>query len=96
MKPQQYRRIAWVKAHHDAPQGRIRSEWETRDGIFHWEITVPPGSTATIHVPTTDAASVRENGQPATTSPGVKFLRHTDGRALYKIPSGHYRFTARL
>ncbi len=96
MKPQQFRRLAWVKASHDAPTGTIRSEWSSQDGKFNWSISVPPNSTATAYVPAVDAASVREKGAPAAASPGVRFLRYEDGRAVYEVQSGEYEFTATL
>jgi len=96
MKPQQFRRIEWVKATHEAPTGLIRSEWNSKDGNFRWQITVPPGSTAKVYVPAANVESVRENGAPAATSRGVKFLRHENGRAIYEVESGDYQFESRL
>jgi len=31
---------------------------------FHWRVVVPPNTTAEVHVPTTDAETVTENGWP--------------------------------
>jgi alpha-L-rhamnosidase len=96
MEPHQFRQLAWVKATHEAPTGTIRSEWTSRDGEFAWKITVPPGSTATAYVPARDVASVREGGGAAPASPGIKFLRFDQGRAIFAVKSGTYRFESRL
>jgi alpha-L-rhamnosidase len=96
MKPQQFRRIEWVKATHEAPTGLIRSEWNSKDGNFRWQITVPPGSTAMVYVPAASAESVKESGHAAASAPGVKFIRHADGRAIYDLESGNYQFESRL
>ncbi len=96
MRPQQFHRIEWVKASHEAPTGTIRSEWNSKDGKFVWKITAPPGSTATVYVPAHDAASVREHGGAAAKSPGVSFVRFADGRAVYNINSGNYEFSSTL
>jgi len=96
MKPQQFRRIEWVKASHEAPTGTIRSDWHSKNGIFDWRITVPPGSTATVYVPATSAASVKESGRATGQSPGVSFVCFEDGRAIYEVASGAYHFESRL
>lgn len=39
-----------------------------------------------------DAAAVTESGKPAGSAPGVKCLRQENGRAIYQVGSGSYRF----
>jgi alpha-L-rhamnosidase len=56
------------------------------------DVTIPPNTTATIHVPAKDAAAVTESGTPAATAAGVKFLRMENGAALYEVGSGTYQF----
>ncbi len=96
MKPQQVRRLEWVKASHEAPTGMIRSEWSSKGGVFRWKVVVPPNSTATVHVPAASADSVKESGRAAASAPGVKFVRHETGRAVYEIASGAYEFVSAL
>ncbi|MFH2069352.1 MAG: family 78 glycoside hydrolase catalytic domain [Candidatus Omnitrophota bacterium] len=43
--------LAWARAHHDSPQGRIVSKWHCENRRFQWSVTVPPGSTATTRAP---------------------------------------------
>ena len=64
------------------------------EATFPWKIIVPANTTATIHVPTNDAAKVTEGGAAAEKATGVKFLRTEEGRAVYKLGSGTYKFTA--
>jgi alpha-L-rhamnosidase len=56
------------------------------------EVTIPPNSTATVFVPTKDAASVTESGKPAGEAKGVKFLRMENNAAVYAVGSGDYQF----
>jgi alpha-L-rhamnosidase len=35
----------------DTPYGRAAVAWRRRDGRFRLDVTVPPGATATVHVP---------------------------------------------
>ena len=57
---------------------------------------MPPGSTATVHVPTAADDAVLEGDAPAATSRGVKPLRRENDRAVFEVESGRYRFTSRL
>jgi alpha-L-rhamnosidase len=54
-------------------------------------VAVPPNTTATVRVPTSDPASVTEGGRPAAQAGGVT----TIGPAVYEIGSGTYLFEAK-
>jgi alpha-L-rhamnosidase len=43
--------IRHVKAHYDAPAGRIESEWDYVDGNLRYVFTVPTGTTAEVVFP---------------------------------------------
>ena len=75
MKPELGEGITWAKGHYDSIQGRIGSDWKIENKTFHWNITVPANTTATVYVPAKDAAAVTESGKPASEAEGVKFLR---------------------
>jgi len=84
--------VTWVKCHHDSPYGRILSNWKREGEKLTMEVTVPPNTTATIHVPAKDFASVTESGKPATQTVGVKLLRGDIGVVVFEVGSGFYRF----
>lgn len=77
--------LTWVRAWHDGPQGRIASAWSLDGTSFRWEITVPPNTTATIHVPARDSGSVKE-------SAGMQAVRFENGHAIFEAGSGRYTF----
>jgi alpha-L-rhamnosidase len=60
------------------------------------EITIPPNSIPTVHVPAKDAAGVTESGKPAAESNGVKYLRMENNSAVFAVDSGTYRFVSSL
>lgn len=60
-----------------------------------WEVTVPIGATAQVHVPTAREADVSESGVLAARAPGVRFLRLEGSAAVFEVQAGHYRFTTR-
>lgn len=86
--------LTWVKAHHDSPYGRIVSAWATSGNRLTLEVTVPPNTSATIHVPTSDPATVSEGGKVAMNVRGLKFLRSENGSAVFEAGSGQYRFSS--
>ncbi len=86
--------LTWVKAHYDSVHGRIASAWERKDGRLRLRVTVPPNTTATLYLPASDAAAVRESNAPASEAPGVHFLRSETGRAVFALESGRYDFEA--
>jgi alpha-L-rhamnosidase len=88
--------LTWARARFDSPYGLIRSEWRVEHGVFKLDLQVPPNSAAVVSLPTQNAASVRENDQPAAKSPGLRFLRQEDNRAIFECAAGHYAFTADL
>jgi alpha-L-rhamnosidase len=96
MRPEPDGDLRFVKATHRSPYGLITSDWQRKEGAFEWNITVPVNTTATVYVPAKDAESVTENGQPAASAPGVRFLRWESGRAVFELGSGRYRFRSSL
>ena len=58
-------------------------------------LTVPANATATVRLPTTNAASVRESGTAAAKAPGVTVQSAAGGVVELSVASGTYRFTSR-
>ena len=96
MKPELGEGITWAKGHYDSIQGRIGSDWKIENKTFHWNITVPANTTATVYVPTKDAAAVTESGKAAAEAEGVKFLRMENDRAVYQVAAGTYQFSSSI
>jgi alpha-L-rhamnosidase len=88
--------LTWVKAHFDSMHGRIVSHWERDGERLTMNVTIPANTTATVHVPAGNAASVTEGGTPARQAPGVEFLRMEKGAAVFRVGSGDYRFRSTL
>jgi alpha-L-rhamnosidase len=92
MQPTLVDGLTSVKASHRSPYGLIESEWHKDGTTFHWHITVPPNSTATITIPAISSASVLEGGHDVASSPGVKFVFAGNGTMVYQLDSGTYEF----
>jgi alpha-L-rhamnosidase len=94
MRPQPVGDLRFVRASHKSMYGTIESGWEIKDGQFHWSITIPVNTTATVHVPTSDPTAVREGGSPVAEANGLQRLAAERDAAVYRVGSGTYRFSA--
>jgi alpha-L-rhamnosidase len=86
--------LKWAEGHYDSVYGRIRSAWKIDGGTLSYRATVPANTTATLYLPARDAANVKEGGTDAGKAKGVEFLRYESGKAVYRLQSGSYEFTA--
>ncbi len=92
MHPQTVPGLDFCKASYRTMYGTVVSEWERHARGFRWRIRLPAQTAATIAVPASDAAKVREGAGPAASSPGVRFIKAESGRVLYEIGAGSYEF----
>lgn len=84
--------LTWAKTSFDSIHGNICSQWKIGSGRLAMKVEIPPNTTARIHVPTTDAASVTESGKPAAHSQGLKYAGMENGAAVFDAGSGTYVF----
>jgi alpha-L-rhamnosidase len=88
--------LNWARGTHRSVRGRIISDWKRDGDALSWDVAVPVGATATIHVPARGAAVVREGDGPAAKATGLTFLRMQNGAAVFKAVSGQYHFASSL
>jgi alpha-L-rhamnosidase len=81
---------------HQSPYGRIESAWKKGGGKLIWKVTIPPNSTATVHIPAADPGAVTESGKPLARAEGVKFVRMENHSVICELQSGSYRFEAAI
>ncbi len=84
--------LSYVLAAHKSQLGAIISGWQLDNAKFEWWLTVPPNTTATVHVPATKVEDVLEGDKKAADAQGVKFLRMENGRVMFEVESGEYHF----
>ena len=81
---------------YDSVHGRIVNHWHRRDGQIAMKVTIPPNTSATSFVPSTNEAAVTESGRLPSQAEGVNFLRIEGHAAVYAVRSGTYRFQSTL
>jgi alpha-L-rhamnosidase len=77
-------------------RGRIVSNWRIEGGVLHADVTVPPGSSATLYLPSAAATAVTESGGPAARAAGVKYSGAERGKAIFELASGSYQFASKM
>ena len=85
--------MTWAEGHYDSMYGRISSAWKVEGGVLTYRATVPANTPATLFLPASTSAAVKEGGADASRAKGVAFLRHEGGKAVYLLTSGMYVFT---
>ncbi len=74
-------------------KGIVESSWEKTNGSILLKVSIPANTTALVYLPTSDPSKVKEGDTDANSSPGVSYQGEKDGKVLYEIASGQYRFT---
>ena len=87
--------LTWAKVGYRCIHGPIQSDWKLEGGQFLLDVTIPTNTTATVAIPTADAASVTESGHPLTQAEGVKIQPGAADRVTVAIGSGTYHFAAK-
>ncbi len=72
------------------------SNWRIEKGMLHLDVTVPPGTTATVYVPTSTPAAVTEGGRPVAQAAEVRSAGVENGKALFAVGSGQYAFATKF
>ncbi len=94
MRPQVVAGLDFVKGSLASANGLINSEWRYAGNAFHWDLRIPPNTTATIAIPADTESVITESGKSVAAAAGVRYIGREQDRALYKIGSGRYAFTS--
>jgi alpha-L-rhamnosidase len=89
-------RLTWATAEQRTARGDVACGWALDRDRITVTVTVPPGSTAVLELPTSDPESVTEDAVPAGERPGVLAFEPAAGGATLRLASGSYVFDARL
>jgi alpha-L-rhamnosidase len=96
IKPMPVGDLNWVKGSYKTVSGLISVDWKRENGIFNLSITIPANTSAIVYVPAKKKTDVTENGMSLAKSSGVRFLRLENGKAVYEVGSGEYKFESKM
>ncbi|MFC2126609.1 family 78 glycoside hydrolase catalytic domain, partial [Bacteroidota bacterium] len=91
-RPQPVDDLSYTTYTNVTPYGKAGIMWKNDGGKFVMDVTVPVGSTGTVHVPASDMGNVTESGTSADKAKGVIFKNIKEGYAVYSVGSGEYSF----
>jgi alpha-L-rhamnosidase len=86
--------MTWAKGYYDSMYGKISSSWKVENGMLTYEATVPANTTATLWLPASSEKAITESGKPVKKAKGIAFIKYENGKALFEIGSGSYKFTS--
>ncbi len=108
IRPEITAALAWAQGAHDSPYGTISSAWQLSGQLVNLNITIPPGSVASVYLPMSGTAAsnlvvqetgttIWQNGAVAASVPGVAFdhfqAAASQTYAVWAVASGTYQFT---
>ncbi|MBN2291596.1 MAG: glycoside hydrolase family 78 protein, partial [Pirellulales bacterium] len=96
IRPQVLGDLRWARGEYDSIRGKIAVDWRIEGKTLTLKVTIPANTSATVHVPTSDADKILESGRPAAEVEGIKLIGTTDGAAKYEVGSGCYVFRSPL
>ncbi len=96
IKPAVVGDLTFARTRYKSPYGPIMSNWRIENGMLHMDVTVPPGTTATVYVPASTPAAVTEGGRPVAQAAGVRSAGVEKGKALFAVGSGQYAFATKF
>jgi hypothetical protein len=95
VKPAVLKNLRWVKGSFISVSGDIKSEWKKQAGKVSLMVTVPANTTAKVYLPGTNPANIMESEKVASKAFGVKFVAKENGKLIYEVGSGTYRFSVK-
>lgn len=88
--------MTFAKGHYDSMYGRIKSEWRLNNNEMIYYATVPANTNATLYLPALSEKEVTESGKIAKNVKGVNFIKYENGKAVYELKSGSYKFVSKI
>ncbi|MCZ7637887.1 MAG: glycoside hydrolase family 78 protein [Verrucomicrobia bacterium] len=84
--------ISWARARYDSLAGPIASHWRLDGGRFEYEVSLPANTTATVHLPASEADRITEGGRPLRKVKGARLVGREADRWVVEVGSGSWRF----
>jgi len=96
IKPMPVGDLKWVTSSYKTVSGLISVDWRRENGIFNLSVSIPANTSATVYIPAIKEVDVTESGKSVARSFGVRFLRLENGKAVYEVGSGEYKFESKM
>ena len=84
--------LRYARASLSSPYGKIESAWKLSHQTWTWDVTIPPNTSASANLPTSNARAVRVNKKTLESAEGVSVLRKPNATIAVQLLAGRYRF----
>lgn len=89
--------LDWVEAEYASLRGLIRSHWRRNGETVEMRVTIPPNTTAEVHVPCRQVSDVLVDGKPLNAGvEDVRVLADSSPVTVLEVGSGDYLFRGAL
>lgn len=88
MKPDFEAGLSYVNASYESNYGLIKSSWKKNKSKVEWHITIPPNSSALVHIPSTDSSKVKVNNKKLKTNSEAYSIEKN--KLVLTLKSGNY------
>lgn len=75
-----------------SPYGKVYSEWDHQYSYRVFTFNIPPNTTAMVYLPTPPNKNIMESNQLLSMRKEIKSLGYINGRQVFKLGSGKYKF----
>lgn len=81
-----------IEASYITPYGKVISHWKQTAVDYHWDITIPANTTATVWLPNENGNDITEGSRKLGQTKGIKIVRSGNGFTVCEVGSGSYSF----
>ena len=81
-----------LRSDYESIRGPIHTYWKKTGYGLVLNVSIPPNTSATVHLPAARANEVNENGTPISRVKGVTVLGLQEGSLVIELESGGYMF----
>lgn len=86
--------LQFARATYRSIRGPITSDWRIAGERLQLTVEIPPNTTATVHLPTTDPGAITESGRALAAVGGVRVISADACTAILRLASGRYTLAA--
>ncbi|MBS7564888.1 family 78 glycoside hydrolase catalytic domain [Mucilaginibacter sp. Bleaf8] len=95
IRPEPVGDVTHAEATTQTPYGTLSTKWKIQDdSSFDLDVQIPVGTMATVYLPVSQSAKIKEANKPLSLAKSIKYLGYKNGKALIQVGSGYYHFSA--
>ena len=86
--------LSYAETSYMSAYGEISSFWKTEGGTFHFELSIPANTTASVSLPKAGKPeNVKESGKQLSDAKGIQSFKSSGEDVILELGSGNYEFT---